>query len=77
MVQTLACAPGIACGTHGEQGRSSGEKELVARAKALLMRELSLSEPEAYRLLQKRSMATGMRMADTARNVLFHGVKAI
>ena len=41
------------------------------------MRELSLSEPEAYRLLQKRSMATGMRMADTARNVLFHGVKAI
>ena len=47
MVQTLACASGIACGTHGEQGRSSGEKELVARAKALLMRELSLSEPEA------------------------------
>lgn len=76
-VQTLARASGVSFGAHGEQGRSSGEKELVARAKAVLMRERSLSEPEAYRLLQQRSMATGDRMADTARKVLAQGEKAI
>ena len=76
-VQTLASASGVCFGSHGEQGRSSGEKELVFRAKALLMRELSLSEPEAYRLLQKRSMASGLRMADTARHVLRYGAKSL
>lgn len=76
-VQTLACAAGVSFGGHGEQGRSSSETELVARAKALLMRELSLPEPEAYRLLQKHSMAAGARMADMARQVLAHGVKAL
>lgn len=76
-VQSLASTSGVSFGAHGEQGRSSGEKELVARAKALLMRELSLSEPEAYRLLQQRSMAAGARMAETARKVLAYGAKAI
>lgn len=76
-VQALASASGVFFGAHGERGRSSGEKELVARAKAVLMRELSLSEPEAYRLLQQRSMAAGARMADTARKVLAQGAKTI
>ncbi len=74
-VQTLASTSGVSFGAHGEQGRSSGEKELVSRAKALLMRELSLSEPEAHRLLQKHSMASGARMADTARQVLAQGIQ--
>lgn len=76
-VRALASASSVCFGAHGEQSRSNGEKELVARAKTLLMRELSLSEPEAYRLLQKRSMAVGARMADTARRVLTQGAKAI
>lgn len=76
-VQTLARASGVSFGAHGEPGRSSGEKELVSRAKELLMRARALSEPEAYRMLQKCSMATGDRMADTARKVLAQGEKAI
>lgn len=75
-VQALASASGAAFGAHGEAGRSSGEKELVGRAKLLLMRELSLSEPAAYRLLQKRSMATGIRMVEMARLALTQGVQA-
>lgn len=69
-VQTLTSASSVSLGSYGEPGRTNGEKELISRAKALLMRELSLSEPEAHRLLQKRSMSAGARMADTARSVL-------
>jgi len=50
--------------------RSQEEKELVARAKALLMEQDGMTEAEAHRWLQKRSMDHGARLADTARQVL-------
>lgn len=50
--------------------RSREEKELVARAKALLMEQDGMTETEAHRWLQKRSMDHGARLADTARQVL-------
>ena len=50
--------------------RSREEKELVARAKALLMEQDGMTEAEAHRWLQKRSMDHGARLADTARQVL-------
>ena len=50
--------------------RSQEEKELVAQAKALLMEQDGMTEAEAHRFLQKRSMDQGTRLADTARRVL-------
>lgn len=50
--------------------RSREEKELVARAKALLMEQDGMTEAEAHRWLQKRSMDHSARLADTARQVL-------
>ncbi len=50
--------------------RNQEEKELVARAKALLMEQDGMTEAEAHRWLQKRSMDHGARLADTARQVL-------
>ena len=50
--------------------RSQEGKELVARAKALLMEQDGMTEAEAHRWLQKRSMDHGARLADTARQVL-------
>ena len=50
--------------------RGQEEKELVARAKALLMEQDGMTEAEAHRWLQKRSMDHGARLADTARQVL-------
>lgn len=50
--------------------RSQEEKELVARAKTLLMEQDGMTEAEAHRWLQKRSMDHGARLADTARQVL-------
>lgn len=50
--------------------RSTSEQELVERAKSLLMERKGLSEEEAHRLLQKRSMDGGLRMTQAARQVI-------
>ena len=50
--------------------RGQEEKELVARATALLMEQDGMTEAEAHRWLQKRSMDHGARLTDTARRVL-------
>lgn len=42
------------------------ERQVVDRAKALLMRQKRLSEPEAYRWLRRRAMDSGRRLAEVA-----------
>ena len=49
--------------------RSREERELIARAKARLMAE-GLTEEEAHRALQRKSMAAGVGLAQAARQVL-------
>ncbi|MDE2201021.1 MAG: ANTAR domain-containing protein [Rhodospirillales bacterium] len=46
------------------------ERGLVDRAKARLIREQHLSEPQAHRLLQRRAMASGRRIAEIAADLL-------
>jgi two-component system, response regulator / RNA-binding antiterminator len=46
------------------------ESVVVGKAKARLIRERHLSEPEAYRLLQRRAMDEGRRIAQIARAIL-------
>jgi len=43
---------------------------LICRAKAVLMEVNLMSEAEAHRFLQKYSMDTGLRLAETARLIL-------
>lgn len=50
--------------------RSEAERELVEQAKTALMVQSGMTEEQAHRFLQKRSMDCGFRMADTARQVL-------
>ena len=51
--------------------RRSGEsKETVERAKALLMKQKGLSEPEAHRMMQQYAMNHGMKMAEFAERIL-------
>lgn len=51
--------------------RRSGEsKTVVERAKALLMKQKSLTEPEAHRAMQQYAMNHGIRMADFAARIL-------
>jgi hypothetical protein len=46
------------------------EQKLVTQAKELLMDICQMSEAEAHRFLQKRSMDTGMRLVETAQLVI-------
>lgn len=53
--------------------RTDAEREVVDRAKALLMRENGLSEPEAHRQMQKYAMTHGIKMTDYALALLQGG----
>ena len=46
------------------------ERELVDRAKALLIRKRRLTEPEAYRWLRTQAMSRGRRIVDLAAELL-------
>jgi AmiR/NasT family two-component response regulator len=50
--------------------RSDEDRDLINRAKAVLMERHGMSEDQAHRLLQKKSMDNGAKLADTARLVL-------
>jgi response regulator NasT len=42
------------------------ERDVVDRAKAILIKERRLGEPEAYRWLRRQAMTSGKRIADVA-----------
>lgn len=50
--------------------RGAEEKRTIDQAKALLMNRNNMSEEEAHRFLQKKSMDTGSRLIDMAVSVL-------
>lgn len=50
--------------------RNEEEREIILRAKHLLMERNGLTEDQAHRLLQKKSMDSGVKLIQTARLVL-------
>ena len=50
--------------------RAGAEKELVEQAKAILMRQLHLTEPEAHHLLQKQAMDHSTKMSEYAARIV-------
>ena len=53
--------------------RSDGDRLTIDEAKRLLMDRNNMTEPEAYRYLQKNSMDMGRTMAETAHMILSLG----
>ncbi len=53
--------------------RSAEELALIERAKVFLIRRRGMSEEEAHRYLQKRSMDEGKKMPQTAQSILDGG----
>lgn len=51
-------------------GRAPEEDKIVNRAKLYLMETYMMTEQQAHRFIQKRSMDTGARFIDTARSIL-------
>ena len=51
--------------------RRTGEsKDAVERAKAVLMKQKGMAEPEAHRAMQQYAMNHGMKMAEFAQRIL-------
>lgn len=50
--------------------RTGESRDLVTRAKELLMKREGLSEPEAHRAMQRYAMNHGMKMAEFAKRIL-------
>ena len=67
---SLDLAQGVLAGGALHIQRSAEEERLICRAKAVLMEVNLMSEAEAHRFLQKYSMDTGLRLAETARLIL-------
>ena len=56
--------------TKKETARSAEEEELINRAKLFMMENYHMTEQQAHRFIQKRSMDMGVRLADTAHKIL-------
>ena len=65
-IQKTAEEPKTPPGTN----RSPEERRTIERAKAILMNRNQMSEQEAHRFLQKKSMDNGWRLLDTALAVI-------
>ena len=50
--------------------RTEEDKELINQAKLLLMEKCSMTEPEAHRFMQKKSMDSGFKLISTARIII-------
>ena len=50
--------------------RTGQDRELVEQAKAALMKQLNLTEPEAHHLLQKQAMDHGVKMTEYAAKII-------
>ena len=55
---------------HPPSRRNENERQLIDRAKTLLMEVNRMSEAEAHRFLQKRSMDTGSKLTETAQAII-------
>ncbi len=50
--------------------RTEDEKILIQEAKMILMDKCTMTEPEAYRFIQKKSMDSGFKMITTAKLII-------
>ena len=55
---------------HPKTERSDEDKKLIQKAKEILIYRNNMSENDAHKLLQKRSMDTGIKIVDIAKMVI-------
>lgn len=55
---------------HKPKERSAEEQQIIDKAKLMLIDRNGMSEPEAFRYIQKTSMDTGRTMLETAQMIL-------
>ncbi len=52
------------------KNRSEKEQEYIEKAKKIVMERKNMTEPEAFRYLQKCSMDSGTNMVETAQKII-------
>lgn len=52
-------------------------RELVQRAKAIIMEKLNIDEPDAFDAIQRTAMKSRRRMGEVAADVISHGVEVL
>ncbi|MCX7714946.1 MAG: ANTAR domain-containing protein [Clostridia bacterium] len=57
-------------GKYKKAERKEEEKKIIEEAKLVLMERHMMTEEQAHRFIQKRSMDMGLKMIDTARMIL-------
>ena len=60
----------LATGTSGFTKRSENENDYILKAKQALMAVKGMTEPQAHKYLQTKSMKSGKKMVQTAMDVL-------
>lgn len=71
LISSIEVLFGVIPKTHSKtDDRSVEEKEYIDKAKLYLMEKYRMTEQQAHRFIQKRSMDTGSKFADTARQIL-------
>ncbi len=70
LISSLDVFAGHVSETRGRSMRDPEEARLIEQAKLLLMERFHMSEQQAHRFIQKRSMDTGAKFVDTARLIL-------
>ena len=70
--QTVAGALEMLMQLHRQKmpRRTGQDREIVEQAKAILMKQLQLTEPEAHHLLQKQAMDHGVKMTEYAAKIV-------
>ncbi|SFG15875.1 response regulator NasT [Lachnospiraceae bacterium C7] len=53
-----------------KQGRTEEEKKLISQAKGILMERNNMTEDEAHRYIQKRSMENGVGFVETSQMII-------
>jgi two-component system, response regulator PdtaR len=67
---SLPAGPGQPAAAPSGNERNAEERKTIEQAKYLLMNRRQMSEAEAHRYLQKKSMETGIRMAELASRII-------
>lgn len=70
LLSSIGVFLGDAAPPRHKSGRSPEDERIIGEAKLMLMERFHMTEQQAHRFIQKRSMDTGARFIDTARLIL-------
>ncbi len=70
LISSLEVFTGNVSSARGRAARDPEEARIIQQAKLLLRERFHMSEQQAHRFIQKRSMDTGAKFIDTARLIL-------